>query len=486
MAATRLLIAALGGEGGGVLTSWLVHAAQGAGLAVQATSVPGVAQRTGATTYYLEFARIRRGGKPVFALMPVAGDVDIVLATELLEAVRMAERGFIVPERTFLISSVHRVLTTHEKLARGDGRLDAAGLMATAERASRQRFLFDARALSQQRDVPVNALLLGVLAGFELLDISVDHYRAAIEAGGIAVARNLAGFDAGLAYSGAQAGAATETARPAQSAGLRGMSAPLGPPAPPAPPDLAERLGQLPDEARETARLGVQRLVDFQNVAYAARYLDRLAPFTDDPALMREVARHLAVRMSFEDIFRVAQLKIKKSRLDAVRVDVGAEWRDPHEIIDFFKPGIRELADALPPAMGRWLLRREELSGRLDKVYLGMKVRSTTITGFLRLWLLAKLRRWRPRTLRFAEEQARIDAWLDLVARAQAVSSDFAIQTAELARLVKGYGETHRRGIKSYDDLVEKMVRPALAQGTAVEEPAAQLRGALKGLLAQP
>jgi indolepyruvate ferredoxin oxidoreductase beta subunit len=76
-----LLINAMGGEGGGVLTGWIVAAAREAGLAVQATSVPGVAQRTGATTYYIEMAQPdRRGRAPVFALVPVAGQVDIVLA----------------------------------------------------------------------------------------------------------------------------------------------------------------------------------------------------------------------------------------------------------------------------------------------------------------------------------------------------------------------------------------------------------------------
>ena len=53
-----MLIAALGGEGGGVLTDWIVGAAADAGYPVQSTSIPGVAQRTGATTYYIEILPI--------------------------------------------------------------------------------------------------------------------------------------------------------------------------------------------------------------------------------------------------------------------------------------------------------------------------------------------------------------------------------------------------------------------------------------------
>ena len=80
----KLAIAALGGQGGGVLTQWLLDAAEASGFIAQATSVPGVAQRTGATLYYLEFfpraAAEEAGGDPVLALMPQPGDVDLVVA----------------------------------------------------------------------------------------------------------------------------------------------------------------------------------------------------------------------------------------------------------------------------------------------------------------------------------------------------------------------------------------------------------------------
>ena len=52
--AVSILLCALGGEGGGVLADWLVEVAHHADHPAQATSIPGVAQRTGATTYYLE------------------------------------------------------------------------------------------------------------------------------------------------------------------------------------------------------------------------------------------------------------------------------------------------------------------------------------------------------------------------------------------------------------------------------------------------
>jgi indolepyruvate ferredoxin oxidoreductase beta subunit len=107
-----ILIGALGGEGGGVLSNWLIAAAAAADFPVQGTSVPGVAQRTGATTYYVEiFPETRTalaGRKPILSLYPGVGDVDLVVASELLEAARAAENCFVAPERTVLIAPTHR------------------------------------------------------------------------------------------------------------------------------------------------------------------------------------------------------------------------------------------------------------------------------------------------------------------------------------------------------------------------------------------
>jgi indolepyruvate ferredoxin oxidoreductase beta subunit len=116
-----LLIAALGGEGGGVLTDWIVTAASQAGLPVQSTSIPGVAQRTGATTYYIEIVPVPRrelgGNRPVLALAPGVGDVDIVIASELMEAGRAIAAGFVTPDRTLLIASTARSFLVTEKMA---------------------------------------------------------------------------------------------------------------------------------------------------------------------------------------------------------------------------------------------------------------------------------------------------------------------------------------------------------------------------------
>ena len=117
-----ILIAALGGEGGGVLKDWVVHTAHAAGYPVQATSIPGVAQRTGATTYYVEIFPVTHealgGRKPVLCLSPTAGQVDFFIGSELMEAARQMQAGLVTGRTTF-VASTHRVYTTAEKMAMG-------------------------------------------------------------------------------------------------------------------------------------------------------------------------------------------------------------------------------------------------------------------------------------------------------------------------------------------------------------------------------
>ena len=91
-----VMICALGGQGGGVLCDWLVEAAHHAGYPAQATSIPGVAQRTGATSYYVEIYPERHpAGDPVFCLFPSAGNVDVVASLEPMETGRALERGYV-------------------------------------------------------------------------------------------------------------------------------------------------------------------------------------------------------------------------------------------------------------------------------------------------------------------------------------------------------------------------------------------------------
>src|SRR4051812_31457260 len=164
-----IAVVALGGEGGGVLADWIVDLAEHGGYLAQATSVPGVAQRTGATIYYVELfpgaAAGAAGAEPVLALMPMPGDVDIVLASELMEAARAVQRGLVTPDRTTLIASTHRVWSITEKTALGDGRVSAAALVGHTRAAAARLVSFDMAEAAEHAGSVISAVLFGALAG---------------------------------------------------------------------------------------------------------------------------------------------------------------------------------------------------------------------------------------------------------------------------------------------------------------------------------
>src|SRR3982750_990193 len=193
-----ILIAALGGEGGGVMADWLMEAATASDLAAQATSIPGVAQRTGATTYYLEIYPVRKselaGKEPVLSLTPSPGNVDIMVASELVEAGRAMQNGYVSPERTTLIASTHRIYATVEKMQMADGRFDSARLLDAAKQLARKAMLFDMRELAQQNGTVINAVLFGAMAGAGVLPLPREACEAAIRGGGRGAGARLGGF----------------------------------------------------------------------------------------------------------------------------------------------------------------------------------------------------------------------------------------------------------------------------------------------------
>ena len=70
--------------------------------------------------------RERTGGRqPVLALAPGVGDIDMMVASELMEAGRAVAAGFVTPDRTLAIASTSRFYVMDEKIAMGDGRFDS-------------------------------------------------------------------------------------------------------------------------------------------------------------------------------------------------------------------------------------------------------------------------------------------------------------------------------------------------------------------------
>jgi len=455
-----LLIPAVGGQGGGVLLEWIVDAALADGYPVHGTSIPGVAQRTGSTTYYVELSTERGGtgedGAPIFSLYPVPGALDVLLAPEFVEVGRSIELGFPSPARTTVIASTHRLYSIHEKIATGRGIHSIERLHTAARAFSHTLIAFDALALAREHGTEANAVLLGALAGSGALPLSGDAYREAIRAKGVQVDANLRGFEAGLAVAARAAGAAGG-----------GEGSPSPPPTAPATqsatsPDMERMTAGFPAELWSVLRQAIARLIDYQDRAYAERYLERLRPVVraGDLELSRVVARHLAVWMTYEDAIRVAQLKTRAGRFERIRRDTGAQAGEI-VVTDFLKPDLDEIYGVLPYRLVASFARWAERRWPHGRPALGQHVRTTTVSGYLRVWLLTLLRPLRPISYRAHEEHARIDRWLAVVARCATWDGALASEVARAAQLVKGYGDVRRRMVGHFDRVLETVLRLA-------------------------
>jgi indolepyruvate ferredoxin oxidoreductase beta subunit len=468
-----ILVAALGGEGGGVLADWLVDAATAEGFPVQSTSIPGVAQRTGATTYYIEIFPARadtlKGRRPVLALTPNPGNIDVMVASELIEAGRAMQNGYVSPDRTTLVASSHRVYAIAEKVSMTDGRFDSTAVTRAADELAKWPVLRDFARVAQETGSVINAVLFGAVASTGALPFGREACEAAIRRSGKGVESSLRGFAAGFAA------ARGDMPVPPSAEAVRTL----------APVEIVRQ--SFPAATHAIVEEGVRRLTDYQDAAYARTYLEWLAPILaadrhgagSDYRLTNETARHLALWMSYEDVIRVAELKTSTARQARVRAEVGAKPHEPVAVVEFLKPGVEEICAVLPAGLGRRVMATARHLGFADRLNVGLHIRTTSITGFLMMRTLARLKPWRRRTWRFAEEQHRIRHWLEEIERHAHRDPAVALEVASCAKLLKGYGSTHWRGRRNFDLIFASLVERPNAD-------AAEIRRAREAALADP
>lgn len=479
----KIAILAMGGQGGGVLADWLVALAERAGWWAQSTSVPGVAQRTGATIYYVELlpgeAVAAAGRAPVLALMPTPGDVDVVVAAELMEAGRAMQRGLVSPDRTTLIASTHRSYAVAEKAALGNGIADPNRVLEAGREAARRLLCCDLQALAERAGSVISASLFGAIAGAAVLPFARADFEATIRHTGKGAEASLRAFALGFEA------AANAPAVPAPIATARAWpEVPEHAADPQVDALLARVRGAFPAAAQPMLVAGLRRLIDYQDVAYATEYLDALAAFEQLDArhggerrgwaLTQAAAQRLAVAMSYDDVIRVADLKTRGTRFARVRAEVGARPGQLVYTTEFMHPRFEELCGTLPARLGRWLEASPRLAAvvrrRLEK---GRRVKSGTLAWFAALYLVAGLRRFRRATLRHAIETQHIDAWLARARRLAPADYGLAVEVLHCRRIVKGYSGTHARGDARFARLME--AADALAGSARPDEAAATL-----------
>lgn len=486
-----VLIGALGGEGGGVLSEWLTAIARHAGYAAQSTSIPGVAQRTGATTYFFEMYPVpisQLGGRhPVFSLNPIPGRLDALVSSELLETARAVSNGLPSSERTLIITSSARTLTNAERSHLGDGRLDDAALLSIVQSACRAHHVLDMQRIARDNGTVVSAVMLGAIAGSGLLPFAKEDYIAIVRDNGRGAVASLAGFEAAwqwVSEGRQQAAFAKQLVHDAVAAS--------GP----------SVLNEFPAAARDLLALGLARVTEYQDAAYGALYLERMRqvrdaeasvsmgvgtdsdnPRTEQGTITREVARWLALWMAYDDIVRVADLKSRAARSQRVRNEVRVADGDVLKTYEYFKPGVPEIAALLPAPLAERLkdMNRQRLAEGRPVWEIPVKLASHTIVGTLLLRLLAGMKHLRRWGSRYAEEQALIEDWLTAVVEGAKQDSLLGFEIAQCGRLIKGYGSTNERGRDNLLHVIRHLASPTFG---SVSERTIAIRRAREAALA--
>ena len=492
-----IAILAMGGQGGGVLADWIVNLAESQGWVAQTTSVPGVAQRTGATIYYLEMIRARDGETPILSLMPTPGDVDVVIAAELMEAGRSVMRGLVTPDKTLLVASTHRSFAVGEKEKPGDGIGNPETVVDATDFAARKTIAFDMDTLAVKNGSVISSAMFGAFAASKALPFPKEAYHETIKAGGRGVAASLKAFDAAYARA-LQGGNDKVSATPVKR--LDALPASAGHP-------VLDRLvnrirSEFPDVAHAMLFAGVKKLTDFQDPAYADEYLTRMAALLSADrenggaekgfAFTVEAAKYVAVAMAYDDVVRVADLKVRGTRFKRVENEVGVKEDQILYMTEYMHPRMEEVCGTLPKGLGLYIENRPKLFAWLDRrINKGRRVKTATLFWFSSLYLLAAMRRTRRGSLRHFREAEHREAWLETALAVLPRNYDLACETIATRRLVKGYSDTHARGLSKFDRVMSAIPMletredgaawlKRLRQAALLDESGIALDGALK------
>jgi indolepyruvate ferredoxin oxidoreductase, beta subunit len=451
-------VLAMGGQGGGVLSDWIVELAESQGWHAQSTSVPGVAQRTGSTLYYVEMLPPKGDRAPILSLMPAPGEVDVVLAAELAEAGRSILRGLVTPDRSTLIASTHRLYSVAEKEKPGDATIDPNVIVDAAGVAAKRVIAFDMETLATRNNSMISACLFGALAASGTLPFKRDAFEAIIGSGGRGVESSLKAFRAAHDQTVQPPTAAKPLAkRPAKrfaalpaSAGRADLD------------QLVVRVREFPEPLHPILYAGVKHLTDFQDPAYAGEYLDRVSKLHEldkanggaarNYAFTAAGAKYIAVAMAYDDVIRVADLKTRSSRYDRVVRDNSVGDGQIVYTTEYMHPRLEETAGTMPAPLGRFMESHPTLFGWAFRK--GRRVRSGTIHWFLMLYVLSAFKPIRRMTLRHERETAHLEKWLAVASAEIAQNYDVAVEVLNARRLIKGYSDTHARGESKFDRVI--------------------------------
>jgi hypothetical protein len=219
------------------------------------------------------------------------------------------------------------------------------------------------------------------------------------------------------------------------------------------PPFLPEG---LPDSAVPVVSDGIHLLMDYQGSSYAQLYVDRVRRFVGrqgvDEAMLGEIARLMALRMSYEDPIRIAQLKLAEYETAA-----GDPRRQSADDVRKFR--LDELIGVLPAAVAEPVLDLLEKMAWTHKA-VSIRFSAKSRWGIRRLKIEAGLRRWRLFSVRYAGERAWVERWLHMISRSLEKQPAAASAMVQSATMIQGHGAPYRHGLADWHAIIDGLAKP--------------------------
>ena len=213
---------------------------------------------------------------------------------------------------------------------------------------------------------------------------------------------------------------------------------------PPPPKDLPDGLAPVVDHC-------IRLLVDYQGTSYAELYVHRLGRFVGragiDAAMLGEIAQLMAVRMSYQDPIRIAQLKLVENATHGEPTGDRRKFR------------IDELVGALPAVVAEPVL---DVLEWVDWTHAPVSIRFSAASrwGIRRLKIEASLKRWRLFSVRYAKERVWVERWLHMIDRSLTRQPQATAAIIQTATMIEGYGSLYRHGMADWHAIIDGLVKP--------------------------
>jgi hypothetical protein len=213
---------------------------------------------------------------------------------------------------------------------------------------------------------------------------------------------------------------------------------------PPPPKDLPDGIAPVVDQC-------IRLLVDYQGTSYAELYVHRLGRFVGragiDAAMLGEIAQLMAVRMSYQDPIRIAQLKLVENETHGEPTGDRRKFR------------IDELVGALPAVVAEPVL---DVLEWVDWTHAPVSIRFSAANrwGIRRLKIEAALKRWRLFSVRYGKERVWVERWLHMIDRSLTRQPQATAAIIQTATMIEGYGSLYRHGLADWHAIIDGLVKP--------------------------